>query len=100
MEPPFNEWPDVTMELEPDLLASGRWSPEEKSCHISIEEPVAPSSPQNEELVSKDSAERGVNCSKLQKKIKRLKVIVKEYKTLVKVIQKENERYREQTSKF
>ena len=36
----------------------------------------------------------------MQKKIKRLKVKVKEYKTLVKVIQKENERYREQTSKF
>ena len=36
----------------------------------------------------------------MQKKVKRLKVTVKEYKTLVKVIQKENERYREQTSKF
>ena len=48
MESAFNECPD--------LLASGGWSPEENSCHISIEEPVAPSSPQNEELVSKDSA--------------------------------------------
>ena len=56
MESPFNECPDVTMELELDFLASGGWSPEENSCHISIEEPVAPSS--LEELVSKDSAER------------------------------------------
>ena len=36
----------------------------------------------------------------MQKKTKRLKRTIKEYKTLVKVIQKENERYKEQTSKF
>ena len=55
VESPFNECSDVTMELEPDLQALGGWSPEENSCHISIEEPVSPSSPKNEELVSKDS---------------------------------------------
>lgn len=65
MESPFNECPNVIMELEPNLLASGGWSPEENSCHVSIKEPIAPSSPKNEELVLKDSAERGVKYSKL-----------------------------------
>ena len=45
VESPFNKCPDVTMELEPDLQASGGWLLEGNSCHISVEEPIAPSSP-------------------------------------------------------
>ena len=99
IESPFNECPDVMMELEPDLLASGGWSPEENSCQVSIKEPVAPSSPKNEELVLEDSAKKGVKYSKLQKKVKKFRVALKEYKILVNVIEKENEKYREQTIK-
>ena len=95
IESPFNICLDVTVELEPDLLAPGGWPPEENSCQVSIKEPVAPSSPKNEELVLEDRAKRGVKYSKLQKKVKKLRVALKEYKILVNVIQKENEKYRE-----
>ena len=66
-----------------------------------LEEPVIPQYVQNEEKISSPpNAETQVEDSKLQKKMRKLKRALREYKVLVKVVQEENIRYKEHNLKL
>ena len=62
----------------------------------SLEEQAIPQSVQDEENISSPpGAKIQVEDSKLQKKIRNLKRALREYKVLVKVVHKENSKYKE-----